>query len=97
MSGEISRMTSTLVLCPPASRDFDAFVCRLLAQACAEAKADMGEGRILNRLPRAGAVVLDAPMSVPARLAAMPEVTAVSGDRWQSVFIPPVRVVVEGD
>lgn len=95
-SGEISRMMSALVLRWPASRNFDAFVCRLPAAACAEAKADMGEVRILNRLSRTGAVVLAAPVSVLTRLSAMPEVAAVSGDRGQSAFIPPVRVVVEG-
>jgi hypothetical protein len=96
MDGEVSRMISTLVLRPPAPRDFDAFVGPLLARACAEAGADMGGLRILDSLPRAGAVVLDAPVSVLARLAAMPEVATVSGERGPSAFIRPVRVVAEG-
>jgi hypothetical protein len=91
MDGEVSRMISTLVLRPPAPRDFDAFVGRLLAWACAAAGPTF-----LNRLPRAEAVVLDAPVSVLARLAAMPEVATVSGERGPSAFIRPVRVVAEG-
>lgn len=45
--------------------------------------------RILNRIPRAGAVVVEAPAAALARLAAMLEVASVSGEDGPSAFILP--------